>query len=307
MTNPVQFTKPMKACDANLDLLKFPIMVFPKIDGVRGLIVNGKLVGRSLKPHKNEWLRQLLSQPKYSGLDGELSLGLVRDITSQSLCRDTTSAVNTIKGDFEVTFNCFDLLDESTVDLCYMSRYMKLTALVRTLPCFINLIGYDMCNSKEEVLALYDMYIEQGYEGIVLRDPEAMHKNGRSTALKGGYLRLKPSGDAEGIFHHFDEAMHNGNKAKRNELGELERSSHKANKTGLGMIGAFWLTPRGGGTPFKIGPGKMCHKLRTYYFENPDFLNGQIMKFKYFDHGAKDAYRHARFISFRAESDMECK
>jgi DNA ligase-1 len=303
MTNPIQFTKPFKACDADLDLITYPIMVFPKIDGVRGLNREGIFLGRSLKAHKSLYLQDVLSGMKYSGLDGELSCGAV---TSQSLCRDTTSATGTIKGSFDFDYNCFDLLDAAYMDMPYYDRYAALIERVATLPIFVKVIPFSWANNKEEVLALYDGYIAEGYEGAVLRDPEAMHKNGRSTKKQAGYLRLKPCGDAEGIFHHFDEAMHNGNEAKKNALGETERSSHKENKTGLGMIGALWLTPIGGGEPFKVGPGTMNHHDRGYYFEHPTVLEGRIIKFKFFDHGAKDAYRHARFFAFRNASDMEC-
>lgn len=303
MTNPIHFTKPMKACDADLALLKFPIMVFPKIDGVRGLVIDGELRGRSLKAHKNRWIHNYLSDIMYNGLDGELAIANAE--TSQSLCRDTTSALNTINGEPEIDWHCFDYLTEATVNLPYLVRYDMLKMLVAALPMCIKVIDYRMCYDVEQVIKCYDACIARGYEGVVLRDPEAVHKNGRSTALQGGYLRIKPCGDAEGRYHHFDEAMHNGNEAKRNELGELERSSHKANKTGLGMIGAIWLTPVEGGEPFKVGPGKMTHLERIYFFQNEDELKGRYMKFKFFSHGAKDGYRHPRFISFRAESDME--
>ena len=303
MTNPIQFTKPFKACDADLDLVTYPVMVFPKIDGVRGLNREGIFLGRSLKAHKSLYLQDVLSGMKYSGLDGELSCGA---ITSQSLCRDTTSATGTIKGSFDFDYNCFDLLDDENIDLPYLTRYVNLVAMVKLLPIFVKAIDFEWCNSKAEVLAVYDYCIEQGYEGVVLRDPDAMHKNGRSTKKQAGYLRLKPCGDSEGIFHHFDEAMHNGNEAKTNALGETERSSHKENKVGLGMIGALWLTPIGGGEPFKVGPGTMTHADRIVFFNDQGLLKNAIIKFKFFDHGAKDAYRHARFFAFRNESDMEC-
>ncbi len=306
MTNStsITFTKPFKACDADLDLITYPIMVFPKIDGVRGLCRNAKLLGRSLKAHKNLYTKAVYSDAVYEGLDGELAIA--NEETSQSLCRDTTSATGTILGSPELEWHCFDLLTEGTINLPYLERYTALQALTLTLPHHVTTISFTWCTTKEEVLSMYDSCIAAGYEGIVLRDPEAMHKNGRSTKNQAGYLRLKPKGDAEGIFHHFDEAMHNGNVAKKNALGETERSSHKANKTGLGMIGALWLTPIGGGEPFKVGPGCMTHRERTYFFNHPIEIDGRIIKFQFFDHGAKDKYRHARFHSFRNESDMEC-
>ena len=305
MTNPIEFTKPFKACDADLDLVTFPIMVLPKVDGVRGLCRKAILLGRSLKQHKNLFNKAIFSNVIYEGIDGELAI--TNAVTSSRLCRDTTSALNTVKGEPKLTWWAFDLLDAETINLPYLVRYQLLQLKCASLGSNVKVIQFNWANNAEEVMKLYNQYIAMGYEGVVLRDPEAMHKNGRSTKKQAGYLRIKPTGDAEGIFHHFDEAMHNDNAIKINELGESARSSHKANKIPLGMIGALWLTPIGGGEPFKVGPGTMTHQDRIMYFRHPSELEGRIIKFKFFDHGAKDAYRHARFFCFRAESDMECK
>jgi len=302
MTNPVTFIKPMLACDADLSKIKYPIMVFPKVDGVRGLVRDGKLLGRSLKQHKNKFTSALFSKFLFNGLDGELAIK--GQIKSQSLCRDSTSAINTIKGEPELVLNCFDLLTTETVNLPYMERFALLWRLVDAFPDYIQTIPYTMANNEGEVMSMYELYISQGYEGVVLRDPFAIHKNGRSTATQSGYLRIKPQGDAEGIVYGFDEAMTNNNEQTVNELGRKVRSSHKANKTGSGMVGAIALSSMDGKKTFRVGPGCMSHEDRKFYFENPDELIGRIVKFKYFDHGAKDEYRHARFFCFRAGSDM---
>ncbi len=303
MTNPVTFTKPMLAVDADMSKVKYPVMVFPKIDGVRGLIQGSLLLGRSLKQHKNKFNSFIFSSPQYNGLDGELAVN--NDIKSASLCRDTTSAINTIKGEPEVTLNCFDYLTADTVNLPYMERYALLWRMVDTLPDYIQAIPYTMANTEAEVMAMYELYIEQGYEGVVLRDPFAIHKNGRSTTTQAGYLRIKPQGDAEGIIVDFEEAMTNNNEQTLNELGQHVRSSHKANKIGSGKIGALWLAPMEGGERFKIGAGCMSHEDRKFFFDNPNELLCRIAKYKFFDHGAKDKLRHGRFFCFRAESDME--
>lgn len=304
MTNPIQFTKPMLAVDADMSKVKYPVMVFPKIDGVRGLVRDGKLLGRSLKQHKNKFASALFGKSLFNGLDGELTI--TGQHTSQSLCRDTTSAINTIKEEPELTLHCFDYLTEDTVNLSYIERIAMLQDRVyRLLPSCIQVIGYTLCNSEEEVMSLYHQYIEQGYEGVVLRDPEAIHKNGRSTKTQAGYLRIKPCGDAEGIIVAFEEAMTNLNEQTVNELGRKVRSSHKVNKVGSGKIGAIWLEPIGGGERFKIGAGCMSLYQREEAFVNPHWYMGKIVKYKFFDHGAKDALRHGRFFCFRAESDME--
>ena len=55
------FIKPHLACDADINKIKYPCYVLPKIDGVRALVIDGKLVGRSLKTHANKHITYLLS------------------------------------------------------------------------------------------------------------------------------------------------------------------------------------------------------------------------------------------------------
>ena len=46
--------KPMLACNVDLDKIQYPVIIQPKIDGVRALVLNGQVVGRSLKPFRNK-------------------------------------------------------------------------------------------------------------------------------------------------------------------------------------------------------------------------------------------------------------
>ena len=59
----------------NDEQLEFPLLATPKVDGVRALIVNGKLVSRSFKPIPNDKIRSVLEDMLPEGADGELSCG----------------------------------------------------------------------------------------------------------------------------------------------------------------------------------------------------------------------------------------
>jgi hypothetical protein len=65
--------------------LSFPLLATPKIDGVRALVVDGRLVSRSFKLIPNVALRAALETMLPEGADGEISCG--------SSLYDTTSAV----------------------------------------------------------------------------------------------------------------------------------------------------------------------------------------------------------------------
>ena len=59
---------------SELENLKYPVLVSPKLDGIRCLIVDGKALSRSFKPIPNLFIQSLLSKQEFNGLDGELVL-----------------------------------------------------------------------------------------------------------------------------------------------------------------------------------------------------------------------------------------
>jgi DNA ligase-1 len=91
--------KPMLAGKADLKELHFPVMVSPKFDGVRALVVVSRVIGRSfgacvlvlrnLKPIPNLKVQELFSRLP-EGFDGELIDG---DPTAPDAYRKTVSRV----------------------------------------------------------------------------------------------------------------------------------------------------------------------------------------------------------------------
>jgi DNA ligase-1 len=293
-------------CDTlERDKLQFPLIAMRKYDGCRLLNVDGAAVGRSLKQYKNRKLTEHFSQQGLYGIDCEIVATYEND---PDLCRHTTSLVNTIEGGLPNAVVIFDLLDLCTIGKGYKER---MDAVKAYRSCFedtlhpVKVIIPDLyeINSVAELDALYEKFLEEGYEGIIVRKPDGKHKNGRCTVKEGNYLRDKPTLDAEGVCIRLEEAYENQNEAKINELGHTERSTHQENMVPKGMVGALWLlTPEG--KEIKVGAGKLKHEERKFYWENPDKIIGQIVKYAFLGVGELNAPRHPRFISFRAEEDM---
>lgn len=298
--------KPHLACDADLSKLKFPIMGLPKLDGVRGLHITGSMTGRSLKAHGNLYVTEKYSQVRCTGFDGEFTFG---NRKGESLCRDTTSVMSRISGEPNVAWNLFDYLREDLLDKPYIERYNELLAMQEKHSAWfdemnIHVIPYFILNTVEEVEEYYEQCVDRGYEGLILRDPDALHKSGRATAKVGAYLRMKPQSDKEALVLRLVEAMENQNEAKVNELGRTERSSHKENKVGKSMVGMLVCRDLETGMEIDVGAGKLTHEERTHYWNNPDEMVGQYVKYRSMDAGVKTKPRFARYICKRAESDM---
>jgi DNA ligase 1 len=296
--------KPHLACDADLKLVKFPVYVQPKIDGVRALHINGSFCGRSLKPFANKNLMGYFNRPIFSGLDGELTIGSLLD---GETCRRTTSGTNTIDGPpgSEFVYNVFDI---GQYNRTYEARRAELRAYVDDLRstdiCNVRLVSIDWANNANEVLELHAKYLALGYEGSILRDPKGHYKSGRGTAREAAFLRIKDFHDAEALVLSIEESDENLNEATINELGHTTRSSHKENKRKNGMLGRMICRDITTGDTITVAPGKMTHEERKFYWENPDEVVGKLVKYKTMGYGKKDKPRFPTFQVFRSEIDM---
>lgn len=317
--------KPHLACDLEEDKVRFPVVVMPKIDGVRGINLDGNITGRSLKAFKNPFIGECFSHPELTGVDGELTLG---NWTDARLCSNTTGFVNrkTAKRDkptksIDLTWWAFDYLHESVIHERYAVRLLALGIAARSwgMPN-VHVVPWKLVHSLEELYAFEGECLDQGFEGVIVRDPDGMHKSGRATAKVGAYLRIKRFIDFEGVIEGMTEACENQNEAKVNELGHTERSTHQENMVPKGMVGTVQLRvlqdveDRGKvlivkGQLVDVGAGNLTHKERTDMWEayknnTPDNCVGQAGKGKFFPKGQKDLPRFPTFIGIRSEEDI---
>jgi|TARA_Y100000310_G_scaffold165028_1_gene164765 DNA ligase-1 len=296
--------KPMlagKATDEQISKLfdKFKEMyASPKLDGIRCMIQDGIALSRSLKPIRNEFIQSILGHSMFDGLDGEIISG---DPTADDVYRITTGNVMRATGKPDFTFWVFDTF---IYPYPYGSRRHEIYHIDPTgiHPNIKILPTVSVFNMKE--LQAYEQYcLGQGYEGVILRDPNALYKHGRSTAKEGGLIKVKRFSDSEATILGMEEQMKNNNEKKVNELGRGQRSSHKENKTPKGTLGALVCKDKHTGIQFNIGSG-FDDATRNQLWKYKDGLIGQAIKYKYFSIGVKDAPRHPVYIGMRDDDDM---
>lgn len=301
--------KPMKASDVkDVEALHYPLEVLTKYDGVYALVHDGKLLGRSLKPFKNAYITELLSDTKFEGFVGELcETQESKNLAREDLCRNTTSCVNTIDKEWSFTWKLFDYIHQDVVHLGYTDR---IEALYKRIGCIsspldISVVESSTATCGADVVDMYEESLKLGYEGVILRSPDGKWKNGRSTLKEQFLLRMKPQNDAEAVVVGVVEAMENNNVALINELGYTARSSHQENKTGKGMLGSFICIDLVSGKDITVSAGKLTHEERVEYFNTPPIH--QVVKYRSMTYGVKEAPRFARFYSFRAVEDLDDK
>lgn len=308
--------KPYLACDWDPAKQEYPCGIMPKIDGVRGLNPHGSILGRSLKFHANRHLTSLFSRPQYQGFDGELAAG---DECDSDLCRKTSSAASTIEGEYVWTWHVFDLCEMSVAGMPYLERYNMMKTHVEAQQALgklldLKVVPLIVVNNENELMEQEDIWLEMGYEGVIIRDLNHKYKHGRGTVREGGYLRIKRFTDMEGEVVRVIEGNENCNTLETNELGYAKRSTHQENMVPNGMVGSYVVklltVPKNlehilrVGQEMVISSGKLTHEERKYYFENQSEFIGKITKFKFFAHGMKDKLRIPTHQSFRSPEDM---
>ena len=292
--------KPMLASNATDDAIRRilnvgPLLASPKLDGIRGVVVNGQLLSRSLKPIRNTHVQNMFGRLALNGLDGELILG---EPTAKDVYRRTNSAVMTITGEPDIYFYIFDTFINP--NMSYLKRKLILPNYQGDNITY--LIDKEI-NTVAELESYEEKVLEWGYEGVIIRKPTAPYKFGRATANQGYLLKLKRFLDSEAEVLNIIELMHNDNEAQVNELSRTFRSTSKAGLIGMDTMGAILVKDINTGQEFKIGTGFSAEE-RNEIWQNKSQILGLIVKYKFFNVGVKDLPRHPVFLGWRDEEDM---
>lgn len=288
--------KPMLAATLSGTAPFFPLLVSPKLDGIRCLIVNGVVLSRSLKPIPNKYVQQLFGHKKFNGLDGELIVG--RDTDSQ-VFQATTSGVMSIEGEPDVRFHVFDDFSDD-ISFCY--RLANAHNRVKKEKHFETVEHHEVTNERC-LLKWEEKFLVCGYEGLMARHPMGLYKHGRSTLKEGGLLKLKRFLDGEAKIIGWKQLETNQNEATVNALGQKERSSKKSGKIAVEKLGALIVQDLKTGVEFDVGSG-FTDAQRIEFWRQPLRLRNNVIKYKYQPIGVKEKPRFPVFLGFRALEDL---
>ena len=255
----------------------YPCDIQPKLDGVRCLAywIDGdvRLMSRGGKtyncPHISKELSEVL--PKNHVLDGEL---YIHGETFQTI----TSWVKKFRPETEnVKFHAYDYVDLDSRDLTWEERWTNLDAFFEQ-SSYKTIIETPTltCENEEEVIAQTAEFVEEGYEGSIVRMYEdSAYKFGfRSKAL----LKVKS---------FFDE--------------EYEVVGFH---TGVGKFAncPIWECTSPNGNFNTICKGTLVQ--RGEQLKNADSYIGQMLKVKFFEKTDDGLPRFPVGIGFRMTEDM---
>ena len=292
--------KPMLAGTLNeLDLpnLKFPLILQPKLDGIRCCIVEGKALSRKLKRIPNKFVRNKLEAFKNRPpvlIDGEL---VIQDKTFNEI----QSAIMSEEGEPNFKYIIFDALNEwSNESYIHRKRFIDYSLEYTNNLFFVSEVTLDQYEKLDE----WEQYIlKDGHEGIILRDPFAPYKFGRSTLREQALLKFKRFQDSEAVIISSNELLTNSNILETDELGYAKRSSAAANLIRTNQLGSWTVVDvnkdsRFYNVEFNVGSGFTLEQRIKFWKERQD---GKVICYKYQAHGSKDKPRSPIWLGFRKD------
>lgn len=290
--------KPLLAATcSDLSSVKFPVYVSAKLDGIRSLVLEGQLVSRTLKPIPNKAIRELLSRPEFSNLDGELIIG---NPTDDNVFNRTSSQVMTMEGGSKgMKFHVFDYI----VDKPYYVRLEMVRSICAKYPEHLVAVEQIHCTDTKLLEDLESHIVGLGFEGVMLRDYKGLYKFGRSTLKEQTLLKFKRFETSEAHVVGFEELMHNDNEATKDALGHTKRSSHQENQVPAGTLGALLVVDVKTGVEFKIGTGFTADDRKKIWDEQ-SYYEGGVVSYQHFPVGVVDKPRFPSFRGFRNKIDM---
>lgn len=292
--------RPMRAATlAKDDLpgLTWPKLVSFKYDGVRAVVIGGELYSRRLKLIPNAALQRVFGRSELEWREFELVCG---DPTAPDCIGRTMSQVMSRTAEAEgVVAYLYDYAAPQYRARPYAERRKLLVP-----GADVHLVRQVVVRTSSELLSRERAAMELGYEGIMVRDPEAPYKCGDSTLKEQYLMKYKRFVDAEAVVLEVYEEMENRNEQQRDERGYAKRSTHKANKVGKAQVGGFRARDLKTKVEFDCAPGRLTAKERVSLWSIRTALTGRVLTYRFQEAGVKEKPRFPRFRNWRDRRDI---
>lgn len=260
----------------------------PKIDGMRCIGIKHALKGinfftRTGKPitslqHLEKEINEKMWKKSFV-MDGEIESGASLEETGAIRRKDEQAedAVYTLFGIYHLE-QWLEKKNTEKYSSTYAITYDLLQdhkpAGIRLIPTYrIHAISEEEFHSL--VTKYYQEFLEQGYEGAVLKTADHVYQPSAGTKRSNDWIKIKPEETTEGIIVDMLE-------------GEGQHQ---------GLVGKFivkWID-----VTFEVAPGKLTHESRKRIWDNKEAYLGLEVEFKYQLLSKYGVPRHASAIKIR--------
>ena len=274
------------------DPVKYPVRVEAKLDGLRCIAVkhNGNVTMFTRNGTELETLPRIKAVIEAIPADNFV-------LDGEAMGEDWNESASILmsakskKDDSSMLYHVFDYVpfedwQSQSTSLTYSERLACLMAIIGAGPQIANspfrYVKNKVCNNEIELREFYTECLDEGYEGVMLKDIKAPYSWKRSDAI----LKLKPVATEEGVVVGWNKSS---SRTKR-----------------AGQFGGFnVLTPNGMIT--RVGGG-YTDKLKSEINENPDAYIGRIVECEHQPPFTVDGkMRFPVFCRFRDPSDVDPK
>jgi len=314
--------KPLLCPNDEIDLntLTYPLLASTKMDGCRLLFKQGEIVTRSLKSLPNKQLNEKFEPlRKFSEqgnliLDGEVfapgipfqfivSCFMTEDCDDKKsikkwteLCQEHDYFISRQEVLDKLKFYCFDCLTDENLPFQRRIGDVEFHSLLQD----IVLVKHVRVNNVKEVTSYFNKVLEQGFEGLILRNPEGKYKYGRCTIKENNAYKLKPWATIDSKIIGFIQATQVNEDAEKtvNELGRSRTSKRQEDRHTIDKAQAFVVDFNGKELSVPIS---MPDEKKEYIWKHQDEFLGKFVEYKYMTVGMKDLPRIPKMIRMRED------
>ena len=193
-------------------------------------------------------------------------------------------------------YHIFDSLDEINNDVFWERQIMIDSNFTNTDE--IKIVEQIEVKSKDEVMELFKKALNDGYEGLILKDPNSPYKFGRSTLNEEYSLKVKPFETFDAQIIGVQQATEVDVNAEKtvNELGRSVTSKKKGDRVLIEKASAFFVKYNDNELKVNLA---MNDKEKEEVWKNKEDYTGRWIEYKGMMIGAKDVPRHPVFVRFR--------
>lgn len=295
--------------------IQYPQLASTKFDGFRCLNLCGeRLVSPNLKDIRNNnittHLAELLLWCKLHRFvtDGELwspERSFHMPVKEQGISSILTTYGRDIPKD--IGYYVFDIMSEreweNEDERPFINRYLEYKQILNGF-ANVHLVEQWRVTTPAEAETFFNEQIERGEEGMILRQPNARYKHGRTTLNQDGMWKFKEfrTHDARIVAIEEQLKLKQGVERTRDSLGRLERRYEQDLYEPAGMVGAFVVEQDG--QRFSVKPGKGYDNImKRLIWQNCETNIGKHIEYKFMPHGSKDKPRIGSLVRFRPDLD----
>lgn len=264
--------------EADKTALTFPKLASVKLDGIRCYVENGVAYSRNGKAIRNTSVQQFFADGYFDGFDGELLSGK----HDEMVFRRTTSVVMAENGGTMWKFHVFDRYDMPGVG--YADRLESIKDILSEVDSpKVKVVEHFVIRDEAELDEFEQASLDDGYEGCMIRNPDAFYKHGRATAKSQDLLKVKRFSSDEALVIGFEPLIRKD--------GTVED-----------LLGSL-LLELPSGSIFGCGSG-FTEAERRLFWKDKDSLIGKLARYSHFKVGNYDLPRFPTFDGFRDENDI---